>query len=89
MLNPNYPSGVIAENIETSHSQSIIDVLSGALKVLAASQGTMNSFIVDNEKYQYYEKICGGSRADYNFDGTDTVHTHMTNSCLIAPKVLE
>jgi N-methylhydantoinase B/oxoprolinase/acetone carboxylase alpha subunit len=49
----------------------------------------MNSFIVDNEKYQYYEKICGGSRAGYNFDGTDTVHSHMTNSCLTAPKVLE
>ncbi|XTZ13109.1 MAG: hydantoinase B/oxoprolinase family protein [cyanobacterium endosymbiont of Rhopalodia inflata] len=50
-----------------------MDALSGALKVLAAFQGTMNSFIVDNEKYQYYEKICGGSRAGSNFNGTDTI----------------
>ncbi|XTZ19865.1 MAG: hydantoinase B/oxoprolinase family protein [cyanobacterium endosymbiont of Rhopalodia fuxianensis] len=73
LLNPNYLSGVIAENIETSHFQSIIDALSGALKVLEAFQGTMNSFILDKEKYQYYEKICGVSRAGSNFNGTDTI----------------
>ncbi|BBA79382.1 hypothetical protein RGRSB_0856 [cyanobacterium endosymbiont of Rhopalodia gibberula] len=87
LLNPNYPAGVVAGNVETS--QSIVDALYGALKVLAASQGTMNNFTFGNDKYQYYETICGGSGAGYNFDGTDAVHTHMTNSCLTDPEVLE
>jgi N-methylhydantoinase B/oxoprolinase/acetone carboxylase alpha subunit len=56
---------------------------------MAASQGTMNNFTFGNEKYQYYETICGGSGAGVNFAGTDAVHTHMTNSRLTDPEVLE
>ncbi len=87
MLNPQYPAAVVAGNVETS--QVIVDALYGALGVLAASQGTMNNFTFGNEKYQYYETICGGSGAGSNFNGTDAVHTHMTNSRLTDPEVLE
>jgi len=87
MLNPSYPAAVVGGNVETS--QAITDTLYGALGVLAASQGTMNNFTFGNEKYQYYETICGGSGAGANFDGTDAVHTHMTNSRLTDPEVLE
>jgi 5-oxoprolinase (ATP-hydrolysing) len=87
MLNPRYPAAVVAGNVETS--QAITDALYGALGVLAASQGTMNNFTFGNERYQYYETICGGSGAGANFDGTDAVHTHMTNSRLTDPEVLE
>ncbi|MEA5512130.1 hydantoinase B/oxoprolinase family protein [Crocosphaera sp. UHCC 0190] len=87
MLNPKYPAAVVAGNVETS--QVIVDALYGALAVLAASQGTMNNFTFGNEKYQYYETICGGSGAGINFNGTDAVHTHMTNSRLTDPEVLE
>jgi 5-oxoprolinase (ATP-hydrolysing) len=87
MLNPCYPAAVVAGNVETS--QAITDALYGALSVLAASQGTMNNFTFGNEKYQYYETICGGSGAGADFDGTDAVHTHMTNSRLTDPEVLE
>ncbi|MEA5536701.1 hydantoinase B/oxoprolinase family protein [Crocosphaera sp. XPORK-15E] len=87
MLNPKYPAAVVAGNVETS--QVIVDALYGALGVLAASQGTMNNFTFGNEKYQYYETICGGSGAGINFNGTDAVHTHMTNSRLTDPEVLE
>jgi N-methylhydantoinase B/oxoprolinase/acetone carboxylase alpha subunit len=87
MLNPNYPAAVVAGNVETS--QNITDCLYGALGVMAASQGTMNNFTFGNEKYQYYETICGGSGAGQNFNGTDAVHTHMTNSRLTDPEVLE
>jgi len=87
MLNPHYPAAVVAGNVETS--QAITDALYGALGVLAASQGTMNNFTFGNERYQYYETICGGSGAGANFDGTDAVHTHMTNSRLTDPEVLE
>jgi N-methylhydantoinase B len=87
MLNPQYPAAVVAGNVETS--QVIVDALYGALGVLAASQGTMNNFTFGNEKYQYYETICGGSGAGINFNGTDAVHTHMTNSRLTDPEVLE
>lgn len=87
LLNPQYPAAVVAGNVETS--QVIVDALYGALGVLAASQGTMNNFTFGNEKYQYYETICGGSGAGINFDGTDAVHTHMTNSRLTDPEVLE
>ncbi|MBD2448174.1 hydantoinase B/oxoprolinase family protein [Nostoc sp. FACHB-152] len=87
MLNPCYPAAVVAGNVETS--QAITDALYGALDVLAASQGTMNNFTFGNERYQYYETICGGSGAGANFDGTDAVHTHMTNSRLTDPEVLE
>lgn len=87
MLNPRYPAAVVAGNVETS--QAITDALYGALDVLAASQGTMNNFTFGNERYQYYETICGGSGAGANFNGTDAVQTHMTNSRLTDPEVLE
>jgi 5-oxoprolinase (ATP-hydrolysing) len=87
MLNPRYPAAVVAGNVETS--QAITDALYGALDVLAASQGTMNNFTFGNERYQYYETICGGSGASADFDGTDAVQTHMTNSRLTDPEVLE
>jgi N-methylhydantoinase B len=87
MLNPIYPAAVVAGNVETS--QTIVDALYGALGVMAASQGTMNNFTFGNEKYQYYETICGGSGAGMNFPGTDAIHTHMTNSRLTDPEVLE
>lgn len=87
MLNPHYPAAVVAGNVETS--QAITDTLYGALGVLAASQGTMNNFTFGNGRYQYYETICGGSGAGADFDGTDAVHTHMTNSRLTDPEVLE
>jgi N-methylhydantoinase B len=87
MLNPTYPAAVVAGNVETS--QTIVDALYGALGVMAASQGTMNNFTFGNENYQYYETICGGSGAGADFDGTDAVQTHMTNSRLTDPEVLE
>jgi N-methylhydantoinase B len=87
MLNPTYPAAVVAGNVETS--QTIVDALYGALGILAASQGTMNNFTFGNAQYQYYETICGGSGAGIDFDGTDAVHSHMTNSRLTDPEVLE
>jgi len=87
LLNPRYPAAVVAGNVETS--QVITDALYGALGVMAASQGTMNNFTFGNENYQYYETICGGSGAGLEFDGADAVHTHMTNSRLTDPEVLE
>jgi 5-oxoprolinase (ATP-hydrolysing) len=87
LLNPQYPAAVVAGNVETS--QYIVDALYGALGVLAASQGTMNNFTFGNDRYQYYETICGGAGAGYGFDGCDAVHTHMTNSRITDPEVLE
>ncbi|ADJ29491.1 5-oxoprolinase (ATP-hydrolyzing) [Nitrosococcus watsonii C-113] len=87
LLNPRYPAAVVAGNVETS--QCIVDALYGALGVMAAAQGTMNNFTFGNERYQYYETICGGSGAGPNFDGTSAVHTHMTNTRLTDPEVLE
>jgi len=87
MLNPTYPAAVVAGNVETS--QAVVDALYGALGVMAASQGTMNNFTFGNDRHQYYETICGGSGAGPDFDGTDAVHTHMTNSRLTDPEVLE
>jgi 5-oxoprolinase (ATP-hydrolysing) len=87
MLNPRYPAAVVAGNVETS--QAVTDCLYGALGVLAASQGTMNNFTFGNERHQYYETIAGGSGAGPDFDGTDAVQTHMTNSRLTDPEVLE
>jgi N-methylhydantoinase B/oxoprolinase/acetone carboxylase alpha subunit len=87
LLNPKYPAAVVAGNVETS--QNITDCLYGALGIMAASQGTMNNFTFGNQKYQYYETICGGSGAGKNFNGTDAVQTHMTNSRLTDPEVLE
>jgi 5-oxoprolinase (ATP-hydrolysing) len=87
MLNPRYPAAVVAGNVETS--QAVTDTLFGALGIMAASQGTMNNFTFGNDRYQYYETICGGSGAGPDFDGTSAVHTHMTNSRLTDPEVLE
>ncbi|MEG5058107.1 hydantoinase B/oxoprolinase family protein [Microcoleus sp. A2-C5] len=87
MLNPRYPAAVVAGNVETS--QNITDALYCALGASASSQGTMNNFTFGNNRYQYYETICGGSGAGASFDGTDAVQTHMTNSRLTDPEVLE
>ncbi|WP_416897194.1 MAG: hydantoinase B/oxoprolinase family protein [Minwuia sp.] len=87
MLRPEFPAAVVAGNVETS--QCITDALFGALGVMAAAQGTMNNFTFGNDRYQYYETICGGSGAGPDFDGTDAVHTHMTNTRLTDPEVLE
>ena len=87
LLNPTYPAAVVAGNVETS--QAVTDALYGALGVMGASQGTMNNFTFGNAMHQYYETICGGSGAGPDFDGTDAVHTHMTNSRLTDPEVLE
>ncbi|HMD74350.1 MAG TPA: hydantoinase B/oxoprolinase family protein [Steroidobacteraceae bacterium] len=87
MLNPRYPAAVVAGNVETS--QCITDCLYGALGVMAAAQGTMNNFTFGDAVHQYYETIAGGSGAGPDFDGTDAVQTHMTNSRLTDPEVLE
>ncbi len=87
MLAPRYPAAVVAGNVETS--QAITDTLYGALGVLAASQGTMNNFTFGNARYQYYETIAGGAGAGPGFDGASAVQTHMTNSRLTDPEVLE
>ncbi len=87
LLNPKRGAAVVAGNVETS--QVVVDALYGALGALAASQGTMNNFTFGDEKRQYYETICGGSGAGPTFDGADAVQTHMTNSRLTDPEVLE
>jgi 5-oxoprolinase (ATP-hydrolysing) len=87
MLRPRYPAAVVAGNVETS--QCVTDALYGALGAMAASQGTMNNFTFGNERYQYYETVAGGSGAGPGFEGADVVQTHMTNSRLTDPEVLE
>jgi 5-oxoprolinase (ATP-hydrolysing) len=87
MLNPSPPAATVAGNVETS--QCITDALYGALGVMGASCGTMNNFTFGNDRYQYYETVSGGTGAGPGFDGTDTVQTHMTNSRLTDPEVLE
>ena len=87
MLAPRYPAAVVAGNVETS--QAVTDALYGALGVLAASQGTMNNFTFGDAAYQYYETISGGAGAGPDFDGASVVQTHMTNSRLTDPEVLE
>jgi 5-oxoprolinase (ATP-hydrolysing) len=87
MLKPRYPAAVVAGNVETS--QCVTDAIYGALGVMGASQGTMNNFTFGNERHQYYETICGGAGAGDGFPGADCVHTHMTNSRLTDPEVLE
>jgi 5-oxoprolinase (ATP-hydrolysing) len=87
MLDPVPPAAVVAGNVETS--QCIVDALYGALGLQAASQGTMNNFTFGNERYQYYETIAGGSGAGPGYDGASGVQTHMTNSRLTDPEVLE
>jgi 5-oxoprolinase (ATP-hydrolysing) len=87
MINPVYPAAVVAGNVETS--QAIVDTLLGALGKVAASQGTMNNVTWGNETYQYYETLCGGEGASNQHTGCSGVHTHMTNSRLTDPEVLE
>lgn len=87
MLNPNPPASVVAGNVETS--TCITNALFGALGVMAAGQCTMNNFTFGNAQHQYYETIAGGSGAGEGFDGTSVVQTHMTNSRLTDPEVLE
>jgi 5-oxoprolinase (ATP-hydrolysing) len=87
MLNPRYPAAVVAGNVETS--QVITDVLFAACGALAPSQGTMNNFTFGNDEYQYYETIAGGAGAGPDFDGASAVQTHMTNSRLTDPEILE
>jgi 5-oxoprolinase (ATP-hydrolysing) len=92
MLKPAYPAAVVAGNVETS--QHVTNALFGALGALAAAQGSMNNLTFGNATYQYYETICSGAPAGVlndgtGFSGTDGVHTHMTNSRLTDPEVLE
>jgi 5-oxoprolinase (ATP-hydrolysing) len=87
MLNPHYPAAVVAGNVETS--QVITDALFAACRALAPSQGTMNNFTFGNERHQYYETIAGGAGAGPDFDGASAVQTHMTNSRLTDPEILE
>ncbi|MDP3085345.1 MAG: hydantoinase B/oxoprolinase family protein, partial [Rubrivivax sp.] len=87
MLNPNPPAAVVAGNVETS--TCVTNALYGALGVMAAGQCTMNNFTFGNQTHQYYETISGGSGAGPGFDGTSVVQTHMTNSRLTDPEVLE
>ena len=87
MLNPSYPAAVVAGNVETS--QVVTDALFAATGRLAPSQGTMNNFTFGNDRNQYYETIAGGSGAGPNHDGTSAVQTHMTNSRLTDPEILE
>jgi 5-oxoprolinase (ATP-hydrolysing) len=92
MLSPRYPAAVVAGNVETS--QHVTDALFGALGALSSAQGSMNNLTFGNPTYQYYETICSGAPAGIfndgtGFDGADAVHTHMTNSRLTDPEVLE
>jgi 5-oxoprolinase (ATP-hydrolysing) len=87
MLRPHYPAAVVAGNVEVS--QMVTDTLFGALGAMAGAQGTMNNVNFGNAKYQYYETICSGSPAGPGFPGTDAVHTHMTNTRLTDPEILE
>ena len=87
MLSPRHPAAVVSGNVETS--SCITNALYGALHNMASAPGTMNNFTFGNERHQYYETIAGGSGAGYGFDGCDAVQTHMTNSRMTDPEVLE
>jgi 5-oxoprolinase (ATP-hydrolysing) len=87
LLRPEAPAAVVAGNVETS--QVITDCLFAALGALAPSQGTMNNFTFGNAEHQYYETIAGGAGAGPDFDGASAVHTHMTNSRMTDPEILE
>jgi len=78
---------VVGGNVETS--QRVVDCIFGALGIVAASQGTMNNLLMGNDRFGYYETICGGAGAGPGFHGADAVHTHMTNTRLTDPEVLE
>ena len=87
MLDPRFPAAVVAGNVETG--QVVTDTLYGALRTMAAAQGTMNNFTFGGGRWQYYETICGGSGAGPGFDGTSCVHTNMTNTRLTDPEIFE
>lgn len=87
LVNPTYPAAVVGGNVETS--QCITDALLAALGLVASSQGTMNNFTFGNDRYQYYETLCGGAGATRRADGASAVHTHMTNSMLTDPEIIE
>ncbi len=87
MLSPEHPAAVVAGNVETS--QMVTDALMGALGAMAASQGTMNNFTFGDAAHQYYETIAGGAGAGPGFAGADGVQTHMTNSRMTDPEILE
>ncbi len=87
MLSPAYPAAVVAGNVETS--QVITDALFAAFGAMAPAQGTMNNFTFGGETHQYYETIAGGSGAGPGFDGTSVIQTHMTNSRMTDPEVME
>jgi 5-oxoprolinase (ATP-hydrolysing) len=87
MLNPHPPAAVVAGNVETS--QHIVDALFAALGVMANSQGSMNNFTFGDDARQYYETLCGGAGASASAAGASAVHTHMTNSRLTDPEILE
>ena len=93
MLNPDFPEdprqapAVGGGNVETS--QRIVDTLLSALGVCACSQGTMNNTLFGTDRFSYYETVCGGSGAGPGFDGADAVHTHMTNTRITDPEILE
>ena len=87
MLNPRYPAAVVSGNVETS--SCVTNALYGALGVMAGAPGTMNNFTFGNDEYQYYETISSGSGGGPGFQGTDVVQTHMTNSRLTDPEILE
>ena len=87
MLRPKYPAAVVAGNVETS--QHVTNTLLAALGAMANSQGTMNNLTFGNDEYQYYETICGGAGAGPDFDGADAVQTHMTNTRITDPEILE
>jgi 5-oxoprolinase (ATP-hydrolysing) len=87
MLAPQAPAAVVAGNVETS--QHIVDALYAALGVMANSQGSMNNFTFGDERRQYYETICGGAGATAGAAGASAIHTHMTNSRLTDPEILE
>jgi 5-oxoprolinase (ATP-hydrolysing) len=87
LLDPPQGAAVVAGNVETS--QRVVDVLLGALGIAAASQGTMNNVTFGDESFGYYETIGGGAGAGQGFDGASAVHTHMTNTRITDPEVLE
>jgi len=87
MLNPRQPAAVVAGNVETS--QVVTDTILGALGVMGACQGTMNNFTFGDKDHQYYETICGGAGAGPTWNGVSAIHTHMTNTRLTDPEILE
>ncbi|WP_312365879.1 hydantoinase B/oxoprolinase family protein [Ensifer sp.] len=87
MLTPSYPAAVVAGNVEVS--QAVTNCLFGAVQSQAGAQGTMNNLTFGNAHYQYYETICSGAPAGPGYNGADAVHTHMTNSRLTDPEILE